>query len=181
MSKALVRRSVSRAVAEPAAIADRRALEEALAQERTSVGLSASSATLVAGRLMRRLRPLQRLAGKAPAMAAVTAIPALYSSIADGLDDLGALASFLVRRAEREGDVADADRVRRVAVQLLDGVDVDPDTEPEHDRLLWSWLRRSLRRSLPFGRRAGRIDVKRLAARAASVDVRTLRAPTSSR
>ena len=181
MSVALVRRTVSRAASQPAAIDDQRALQDALAQERTSVGLSASSVTLVAGRLMRRMRPLRRFASKTPAMAAITAVPELYSSIADGLDDLSALASFLVRRAEREGAEVDPDRLRRAVVQLLDGATVDPAVEPEHDRLVWSWIGRSLRRSLPFGSRAGRVDAKRLAARAASVDVRTLRAPAPAR
>jgi len=179
MSRAFVRRVVNRAVADPRAIDDRAALLDALSTSTTQdpAHFSAASMALAAGTMLRRVGPLKSVAKRTPLFAVAAATPEIYTSLSRGVQDVGAIASFLTLRATAAGHQADADRIRRATVQLLVGDRLAPDAEPEHDRLVRSWVRRTARGFLPFAKRGDTGRNQRIAAVAAAIDPALLRSP----
>jgi hypothetical protein len=176
LSRSFLRRTVDRAIASPVPIADQAALAAALDTPRSDVLLSTTSSALIVGKVLRRVGPLKGLAKRTPMLAAATAVPEVYTSLSGGVDEVTAVASFLALRVRETGASPDADRIRRVTVQLLDRRHVNPDLEPEHDQLVWSWLKRAGRGLLPFADRGRRSNAARIASVAAALDPATLQA-----
>jgi hypothetical protein len=111
---------------------------------------------------------------------AVTAVPAVYSSIARGAHELALVASHLAQRAHLDGVQPDPDKIRRVAVQVVSGRPVDPQSEPGHGPLAWRWARRAVRATVPMAGGVRTRDPDRTAASAAAVDARSLARDESS-
>lgn len=176
LSRSFVRRTVERAVSSPRSITDRAALLEHFETPKTEVPFSTTSAALVAGKVLRRVGPLQVLARRTPVLAAATAVPEIYSSLTRSVDDVTAVASFLTHHVRRSGGTPDADRIRRATVQLLGGGQIDPEVEPAHDELVWSWMKRAARGLLPFAGHGATKDAKRVATVAAAIDPALLQA-----
>lgn len=176
-SRGVARRSAAAAASQPAAVADRRSLAEALAEKPTSPLLGGASATALAARVARRVGPLRFVARRTPMWLVAALVPALHASVTRGAEELRLVASHLHHRARAAGEAADPERVRRVAVQVVTGQLVDPDREPRHAALATAWLQRALRATLPFAEGVRTRDPEGVADAAAAVDVRHLAAP----
>lgn len=174
--RSLTRRVVSGAIDDPRPVGDRRQLADALmARPATPVVASATGAALVA-RSLSRFRVLNFLSRRTPMWIVAGLVPALISSVSRGADELGMIASHLVRRTRDAGLEPDPDRVRRVAVQVLAGAPIDPDAEPGQGALVVAWLRRAARSALPFASGIRTRDPEGLAAVAAEVDPKAVAA-----
>ena len=180
VSRSFVHRIVSRSVTNPRAASDRAGLVEALATPSEPAQLSAMPAALVAGKVLQRFGPLKLLVKRAPIVAAAAALPAAYSSVSRGMDDVATVSSFLANRSRDAHVLPDRDRIRRVTVQLLNGDRIDPDAEPEHDRLVWSWLRHAARGMLPFAKQRSDREAGRIASVAVALDPQLLGVPVST-
>jgi hypothetical protein len=178
--RSLSRRVVSRAVGAPDAperrvdLGDRAGLANALAAAPRVPAIGAATTAALALRFARRFRSLGFLARRTPAFLVAAAVPALVASVSRGADELGMVASHLARRARAEGVEPDVERVRRVAVQIVERRPVDPEVEPSHGALAVQWLRRAARAALPFTSGVATADPEHLAAAASEVDVRLL-------
>lgn len=170
-ARALVRRVIEGAIADPRPVEDRRRLARALRQKSgVPGGLGGAGVAAVGTRIARRLGPARFLAKRGPLWLLASAGPAVYSSITHGAEELALVASHLVHRARAAGIEPDPERLRRVAVGLLTGKPVRPDHEPSHGPLALDWGRRAVRASLPFGSSVRTRDADGLARAAAEVD-----------
>jgi hypothetical protein len=169
-------RVVADAMQSPRPITDRRALLDALSSPKSFAAVNGATTAFAARKLFERFGPLKVLARRTPWLVAASALPAVYTSLARGRDETALVASFLINQARHANVEPDADRVRRAAIQLLQRERVDPDAEPEHRRLVTSWIRRAVKGLLPFTRTGVTPHAKSLAAAAAAVDPATLRA-----
>ena len=168
--RSLTRRVVSGALDAPRPLGDERRLAEALAaRPATPVVASATGAALVA-RSLSRFRVLNFLSRRTPMWIMAGLVPALIASVSRGADELGMVASHLVRRTRDAGLEPDPERVRRAAVQVLSGAPIDPNVEPAQGALVVAWLRRAVRSALPFAAGIATSDPEGLAAVAAEVD-----------
>jgi hypothetical protein len=156
------------------ALVDRARLAESLATGPKAPAIASATVAALALKVATRFRRLGFLARRSPTFLVAAAVPALVSSVSRGAHELGMVASHLAQRARAEGVEPDLDRVRRVAVQIMSRRPVDPETEPSHGALAFSWLRRATRAALPFTSGVVTSDPKGLAAKAAEVDVREL-------
>jgi hypothetical protein len=168
--RSLTRRVVSGALDAPRPVGDRRLLADALAaRPATPVLASATGAALVA-RSLSRFRLLNFLSRRTPMWIMAGLVPALIASVSRGADELGMIASHLVRRTRDAGLEPDPERIRRAAVQVMSGAPIDPDVEPGHGALVVAWFRRAFRTALPFASGIATRDPEGLAAVAAEVD-----------
>jgi hypothetical protein len=168
--RSLTRRVVSGALDAPRPVGDRRQLAEALAaRPATPIVASATGAALVA-RSLSRFRVLNFLSRRTPMWIMAGLVPALIASVSRGADELGMIASHLIRRTRDAGLEPDPERLRRAAVQVLSGAPIDPDVEPGQAALVVAWLRRAFRSALPFASGIATRDPEGLAAVAAEVD-----------
>lgn len=184
--RALTRRIATESVADPRPVADSGRLASELRRHRGSmVTGGATAAVAAAGRVARRFGPLRFLARRGPTWLLAAGVPALYSSVMLGTEEIRLVASHLVLRARAAGNRPDPERVARATVQVLTGRPVDAATDPDHGRLVSAWLQRAVRAALPMGRGVSTPDPDRLAAAAASVDTSLVTAgavlPASSR
>jgi hypothetical protein len=168
--RALTRRMVGDAMTAPRAVANRDTLARTLAERPVAPALGGATAAALGLRAAGRLPRLGFLARRTPLWLLATAVPALVASVARGADELGLLASHLVHRARAEGIEPDAERVRRVAMQIASHRAIDPEHEPSHGPLVVSWLRRAVRAAMPFTSGVATRDPEGLAAAAAEVD-----------
>jgi hypothetical protein len=172
--RSIARRMVSAALTQPRHVPDRKKLAAALAEKPSTPFLASGTAAALAGRFMRHVGPLKFVSRRTPAFLLASAVPALVASVQRGADELGLVAAHLAARAREEGVEPDAERLRRVAVQVASGVPVDADVEPRHGPLAVKWLRRAARAILPFSSGVATADPEGLARAAVAVDVRTL-------
>jgi hypothetical protein len=179
-ARSLARRVVNSAIAAPRLVDERKALARTLAERPNTPRLGGATAAALAARFASRLGPLRFLARRTPMWLVAAAVPALIASVNRGADELGLVASHLVLRARDANLEPDAERLRRVAVQLLTRTQVDPEREPRHGPLAVMWLRRAFRAALPFTAGVATADPTGLADAAAAVDP-TLLAPVSTR
>lgn len=182
--RALARRVAAESASDPLPVADSQRLASELRRRHGSVAVGGTAA-VVAGRAARRFGPLRFLARRGPTWALAAGLPALYSSVTRGTEEMRLVASHLVLRVRETGAEADPDRVAKATVQVLTGRPVAPDLEPDHARLVSAWLRRAMRATLPMASAVSTKDPDGVAGRAASVDpssltVRTV-LPVSSR
>lgn len=182
--RAMARRVAAEGVSDPRPVADPARLASELRRRHRSVAVGGSAA-VVAGRAARRFGPLRFLARRGPTWFLAAGVPALYSSVTRGTEEIRLVASHLALRVRATGAEADPDRVANATVQVLTGRPVDPDLEPDHARLVSAWLRRAMRATLPMASAVSTRDPDGVADRAASVDpsslaVRTV-LPVSSR
>jgi hypothetical protein len=173
--RSLARRVVQRAVDDPRHVPDHGRLAEALAERPGTTLLAGGTAAAASARILRRFGPLKFLGKRTPAFLLATAGPALVTSVSRGSEELGLLAAHLTLRARAAGVEPDPERVRRVAVQVVTGVPIDPDREPRHGPLAVAWLRRAARAALPFASGVATKNPEGLAAAAAQIDPATLR------
>ena len=172
--RSLTRKVVTGAATESKDLADRQALQKALADKPRVPALGSATTAAVALRFAARFRRLGFLAKRTPAFLVATAVPALVASVTRGADELGMVTSHLVPRARAEGVEPDLERVRRTAVQIVSYRPVDPEVEPSHGRLVVQWLRRAFRAALPFTAGVATADPGGLATAAAEVDTSRL-------
>ena len=172
--RALAGRIATAAVASPHPVAAKADLAAALEERSRSPLLGGSTGAALATKVASRVGPLRFLARRTPMWLVVTAVPALHASVTRGSHELTLVASHLVHRARAAGVEPDPERVRRVAVQLVSGVKVDPSVEPRHAPLAVAWLQRALRATLPFSGGVATRDPHGLARAAAAVDPSTL-------
>ena len=172
--RALSRKVVAEALAQPRAVSNTTRLAEALGERAKAPLLGGATATALATKVARRVGPLRFLARRTPMWIVAAAIPALTASIARGKDELELVASHLVHRARAAGVEPDAERLRRATVQLVSGGSVDPGTDPSHIPLARAWLQRGLRATLPFAPGVSTRNPEGLAAAAAAVPVHHL-------
>ena len=172
--RALSRRAVSRAVAQPEPVSNMTKLADALGERSKAPLLGGATATALAAKVARRIGPLRFLARRTPMWIVAAAIPALHASITRGADELALVASHLVHRARASGVEPDPERVRRAAVQLVSGSSVDTNVEPRHATLAVAWLQRALRSTLPFASGVATRNPEGLAAAAATVPASSL-------
>ena len=170
-ARSLVRRVVTSALADPRPVPDRRRLSKALSGRSGGPSLGGATAAAVGARVARRLGPVRFAARRTPLWFAVTALPAVYSSITRGAEELTLVASHLVLRARAAGLEPDPERLRRVVVQIVSGNEVRPDDEPSHGPLAFAWGRRALRAAMPFARGVRTRDPESMASAAAAVDI----------
>ena len=173
--RSLARRVVARAIADPRHVPERGHLAEALAERPGATLLAGSTAAAATARILRRFGPLKFLGKRTPAFLLVTAVPALLASVSRGAEELELVAAHLTLRARAAGVDPDPERMRRVAVQVVTGAAIDPDSEPRHGPLAIAWLRRAARASLPFTSGVATKNPEGLAAMAAAIDPATLR------
>lgn len=179
-ARALVRRVVSSALADPRPVGDRRRLAKALSGRSGGPSLGGASAAAVGTRVARRLGPARFAARRTPLWFAVTAVPAVYSSITRGAEELTLVASHLILRARAAGVEPDPERLRRVVVQVVSGHAIQPEDEPSHGPLALAWGRRAVRAAMPFARGVRTKDPDSIAAAAAAVDPSVLRRSATS-
>ena len=175
-ARALVRKVVQDALAEPRPVEDRRRLAKALRAKSSGPALGASTAVAFGTRLARRMGPARFAARRTPLWLAVTALPSVYASITRGTEELTLVASHLVHRSRSVGIDPDPERLRRVVVQVVTDRPVRPGEEPTHGPLAWAWARRAVRASLPFASGVATRDPDGVARAASQVDVHALRA-----
>jgi hypothetical protein len=182
-ARVLTKRVTGSAVTAPRAVPDQVSLARALADQPGLPTVGTATITAVVARAASRLTPLRFLARRTPLWFLAVAGPAFYATVSRGADELGLVASNLVHRARAAGVDPDPERVRRAAVQLVSGREVDPDTDPRHGSLAVQWMRRAVRAMLPFSRGVGSGHPGRLAESTAAVRPVTLapqsRAPQS--
>ena len=175
--RALTRRIVSEAHARPRPVPDADTLTAPLAERQGSPLLGGASAAAMAAKLARRFGPLRFLARRTPMWLAAAVVPALYASVARGVDEISLVASHLVLRTRADGHEPDVERVRRAAVQLVGGAagaSVDPDREPRYGPLVLSWLNRAVRSTLPFAKGVATADPYGIGRAASAVPTSTL-------
>lgn len=172
--RSLSRRAVDKAIDDVPAVGDRKRLANALADRPATPFIASGTAAAVSSRILRRVGPLRFLTRRTPAFLLASAVPALVASVSRGADELGLVAAHLHERAIESGVDPDRDRVRRVAVQLVEGVEVDPDIEPGYGPLAVAWLRRAARSVMPFTSGIATKDPEGLATAASKVDPRRL-------
>jgi hypothetical protein len=177
--RALARRVVEKAVADPRHVPDHSRLAEALAEKPGTTLLAGGTAAAASARLLRRFGPLKFLGKRTPAFLLATAVPALVASVSRGADELGLVSAHLVLRAREAHVEPDPEVLRRVAVQVVTGAPIDPTDEPRHGPLALAWLRRAARASLPFTAGVATRDPEGIAARTAAVDPAILRGPVT--
>jgi hypothetical protein len=175
-ARRLTRRVVADAVGGRDELADEARLRASLDAAPRVPAIGSATTAAMALRLSRRFRHLNFLAKRTPAFLLATAVPAVVASVSRGADELNMVAAHLVHRAHAAGVEPDLERVRRVAVQILSHHAVDPDTEPSHGRLAWTWIRRAGRAALPFTAGVATADPDGLAHAASDVDTATLAA-----
>lgn len=180
-ARALTHRMVAGAVSQPRPVADQRDLAAALANRPAGPTLGGATTAAFAVRAARRFGPLRFLTKRTPMWLVAAAVPALYSSVTRGADELGLVASHLVLRARAAGIEPDPERLDHVAVQVVLGAAVDPDAEPRHGQLVVKWLRRAGRAALPFTAGVATAHPKELAANAARVPLSALRPASAER
>ena len=174
--RSLTRRVTTSAISEPKPVVDRGDLARALAEKSTTPVIANATGAALLARTLSRFRVLNFLTRRTPMWIVAGAVPALIASVARGADELGLVASHLAHRARAEGVEPDPDRVRRASVQILSGAPIDPEAEPGHGSLVIGWLKRAFRAALPFTAGVATRDPDGVAALAAEVDVRRLRA-----
>jgi hypothetical protein len=168
-ARVLVRRVINGVLDDPQPVPSEQALADALASRSEPPALGQATAAMLAARLARRLGPWRGLFGRTPMWLVAAAVPAFYTSIVRGADELELVASHLVHRARAAGVEPDAERLRRMSVQVLSGDAADPGAEPRHGRLAVRWMRRAGRAVLPFSRGIATRDPVGIAAAAAAV------------
>ncbi len=179
-ARVLVRRVVHRALGDPARVADRSALADALARPTAAAPLGKATVAMLAARAARRFGPLRAVFARTPMWLVAAAMPALYASVVRGADELGLVTSHLALRARDAGLEPDPERTRRIAMQVLSGDPIDPEMEPRHGPLAVRWLRRAGRAALPFTGGVATRDPDGLAAAAAAVPLSLLASPPVS-
>jgi hypothetical protein len=168
--RALTRRTVNQAIAEPRGVADQESLVQLLSDRPSAPALGSATAAALALKAALRVPGLRFLSRRTPLWLLTAAVPVLVASVSRGADELGLVASHLVQRARAAGIEPDPERVRRVAVQVASRRAVDPDEDPSHGPLVIGWLRRAFRAALPFTSGVATGDPDGLAAAAAEVD-----------
>jgi hypothetical protein len=175
-ARRLVQRVVDAAVADPRPVGDHRALARALSKAGPGPAFGGATAAAVGTRVARRLGPARFAARRTPMWFAVTAVPAVYASIARGADELRLVTSHLVLRSRAAGIEPDPARLRRAAVQVVSGRAVHTHEEPSHGPLALAWGRRAVRAALPFTGGIKTKEPKAMASAAADVDAAQLAA-----
>lgn len=175
-ARRLSRRAVVDASGGRTELVDEERLRASLAAGPRVPAIGSATTAAMALRVARRFRHLNFVAKRTPAFLLATAVPAVVASVSRGADELNMVAAHLVHRARAAGVEPDLERVRRVAVQILSHHTVDPDTEPSHGRLAWTWIRRAGRAALPFTSGVATADPEGLAHAASGVDTSTLAA-----
>lgn len=160
---ALIDRRIAAALADPPATASAQVVIDAFDPKRSfSSGVADRARNKVLSRAARSGRHLGRLAGRAPVGLVLRVAPAVYDTAAAVVREVDAVAGHVTAVVRDAGHRPDPEAVHRAVVQLLLGEHIDPDTEPEHARLVGTWLRRAggnLSRLIPDGRKpdAGRV------------------------
>lgn len=172
--RALTRRVVAGAVADPSDVADPDDLARALAEGPSMPMLGNATVAALAARAAARFRPFAFLSRRTPLWIMAAGVPALVTSVSRGAQELELVASHLALRARAAGVAPDVERVRRAAAQIVAQRTVDPESEPGHGRLIVGWLRRGARVVLPFANGITTPDPAGMAARAAEVDPASL-------
>jgi hypothetical protein len=129
-----------------------------------------ASAAAMAARVARRFGPLRFLGRRTPVWMVAALVPALHASITWGVEEVRLVASLLQHRARAAGVVADPERVRRAATQLVAGQPVEPSAEPRHSQLAAAWFQRAVRATLPLAKGVTTDDPDGLATAAAALD-----------
>lgn len=172
--RALAARITAGAFTSPKPVPDRAALAAALEEQPRSPLLGGATGAAMAAKVARRVGPLRFLARRTPMWLVITAAPAIHASVTRGAEELALVASHLVHRARTAGLEPDPERVRRAAVQLVGGAQVDPEAEPRYAPLAVAWFQRALRATLPFSPGVATRNPGTLARAAAAVDPATL-------
>jgi hypothetical protein len=168
-ARVLVRRVINGSLDHPKPVAGEPVLASALATRTEPPAVGKATGALLTARFIRRFGPLKVVFARTPMWLIVAAVPALYASVVRGAEELDLVASHLVQRARATGVDPDRERLRRVAVQVLNGDPIAPDAEPRHGPLAVRWLRRAGRAALPFSRGVSTRNPGGVAAAAASV------------
>lgn len=174
--RALSRKAVAGALAQPQPVSNTTRLAEALGERPKSPLLGGATATALATKVARRFGPLRFLAKRTPMWILAAAVPALTASIARGRNELELVASHLVHRSRAAGIEPDPERVRRATVQLVSAGTVDPGVDARHAPLAVAWVQRGLRSTLPFAAGVSTRNPEGLAAAASAVPVAHLAA-----
>ena len=174
--RSLARRIATTAVNQPKPVAGHSDLRAALEAPPRSPLLGGATGAAMVAKVAGRVGPMRFLARRTPMWLVITAVPAVHASVTRGAEELALVASHLVHRARAAGVQPDAERVRRVAVQLLSGSSVNADAEPRHAPLAVAWLQRALRATMPFSPGVVTKDPGGLARAAAAVEPSTLAA-----
>jgi hypothetical protein len=168
----LTKRVIRNAVAQPRDLGNTASLTQALATRPSGATLAGPVAAMAA-RAASKVSALRFLTKRAPMWMLATVVPALWSAVARGTNELSALASYLTVRAQSEGVVPDPARLETTVVQLALGQPVDPDAGIRHGPLVLRWLGTGAWGVFAMGNR-GRSDPRRLAAAASAVPVSIL-------
>jgi hypothetical protein len=168
----LTKRVIRNALAQPRDLKNTAALTQALAT-RPSGTMLAGPIAAMAARAASKVSALRFLTKRTPMWMLATVIPALWSAVARGTNELSALASYLTVRAESEGVEPDPARLETTVVQIALGQPVDPDADIRHGPLVLRWLGTGAWGIVAMGNR-GRSDPRRLAAAASAVPVSIL-------
>jgi hypothetical protein len=174
-ARSLTRRVVDGAIEAGPAAARHDDLARALAERPRAPMLASATGAAFAARALSRIGPLRFLARRTPMWLVASAVPALAASVMRGSHELGLVASHLAARARAAGIEPDPERLRRAAVQLVSGAEVDPDSEPRHGLVAVMWLKRAARAALPFTSGVATSHPDTLAAAATAVDPALLR------
>jgi len=168
-ARALARRTITSAVAEPKDVPSEKELARALAARPPGPTLGGATAAALAARAATRFGPFRFFAKKTPMWLVAAAVPAFYASVTRGAYELGLVASHLVHRARAAGIEPDIDAIQRVTAQLVMNKPIDPSKEASYGAIAVRWLRRALRAAMPFTAGVATADPKGLAAAAARV------------
>lgn len=173
LAQSLCSRIVHQSLDHPRPIRDLPELQAALAQKSRS--FDSTGVAVVTKAVLTRIGPMKFLARRTPWLLAASAVPDMYSSLVRGREEVAIVSSFLVHRAGDADTDVDAERLRRVTVQLLLRRKVDPGAEPDDADLVSSWARRALKSALPFVKGGGTPHSRAIAAAADTVDPSLLR------
>ena len=168
----LTGRVIRSALAQPRSIEDTTELAKALVTRPTGASL-AGPVVAMAARAASKFGALRFLTHRTPMWLLASVVPALWSAMARGTNELSALASYLALRARSEGVEPDPGRLETAVVQLALGQPVDPGLEVRHGPLVLRWLGSGAWGVLALGNR-GRSAPRRLAAAASAVPPSTL-------
>ncbi len=163
----LTGRVIRSALAQPRTIDDTTELARALVTRPTGASL-AGPVVAMAARAASKFGALRFLTRRTPMWLLASLVPALWSAMARGTNELSALASYLALRARSEGIEPEPGRLETAVVQLALGQPVDPGLDVRHGPLVLRWLGSGAWGVLALGNR-GRSDPRRLAAAASAV------------
>lgn len=148
--RVLVERRIDRAIRHAPTTVDTSQLVAAL-EPSSSFSSLAGRAGTVGRRVARHTRAARVLSRRTPTGMALRWGPLLVDAVRGHLRAVDAVAVHLVSRARRAGVDPDPGRVHAAVVQVLAGLDVEPEGPADHAALARTWLRDSGRKLLPFG------------------------------